>query len=478
MSLDVIKTKSGLVEGVEIPEKGLTVFKGIPFAAPPLGDLRWKAPQPVVPWEGVKKADKFMPAAWQTYQMEGSFYQKEWANKPFERSEDCLYLNVWTPAKSADEKLPVAVWIYGGGFMSGFAHENEFDGEAISCKGVVYVSINYRLGALGYLAHPDLDKESGRSGNYGLLDQVAALKWVNENITAFGGDPGNVLVFGQSAGAGSTQCLACSPLTKGIMHKAAIHSGSGYSKLINPRTKQQIYDFSQQFIDHCGYKSPLDMRDVPAEKFIEYFGSFFGKYMMQNPPEDPGVPYLPFAPWTDGYALLDDYVGTVDKGLHNDIRFILGSTKDDVPGSIPEVKIPINMHKGMCDWAKKDEEQGRAPDYVYYFSRKMPGDDSGSWHSCDLWYIHGTMDRCWRPFEDIDYKISDTMITYWTNFMKTGDPNGEGLPKWRPYTKDDNAVMIFEDEIGIGEPEFNLDHKALDNARFRMSSHNTVPVKR
>ena len=212
MAITIVKTKAGTVSGVEIPGKDITVFRGVPFAAPPVGELRWKAPQPVEPWEGVRKADTFAPPAWQDMHKPGSFYDHEWGNEPFTCSEDCLYLNIWTPAHEPDEKLPVAVWIYGGGFMSGFAHEREFDGEAFAEKKVIYVSINYRLHVFGYLAHPELDKEAGRSGNYGLLDQIAALKWVHENIAAFGGDPGNVMVFGQSAGAGSTIALFCSPL--------------------------------------------------------------------------------------------------------------------------------------------------------------------------------------------------------------------------------------------------------------------------
>ena len=162
MAITLAKTKAGMVSGVEIPGKDITVFKGVPFAAPPVGELRWKEPQPVQPWEGVRKADSFTPAAWQAMHREGSFYDVEWGNEPFDVSEDCLYLNIWTPAKSEDEKLPVAVWIYGGGFMSGFAHEREFDGEAFAGKDVVYVSINYRLHVFGYLAHAGLDEEAGR----------------------------------------------------------------------------------------------------------------------------------------------------------------------------------------------------------------------------------------------------------------------------------------------------------------------------
>jgi len=450
MSISLVKTNAGTVSGTEIPGKDITVFKGIPFAAPPVGELRWKAPQPVKAWEGVLKADSFMPAAWQGYHQKGSFYDREWQNKPFERSEDCLYLNIWTPATSADEKLPVAVWIYGGGFMSGFAHENEFDGEAFARKGVIYVSINYRLSVFGYLAHEALDREAeGHSGNYGMLDQIAAMRWVHDNIAAFGGDPENVMVFGQSAGAGSTISLYCSPLMKGLMQKAVVHSGLG-----NFLPKDVVYEVGKQFVAHCGYQSPLEMRDIPAEKLFEYYTTFTPKFdRSQNV-------RLPYGPYVDGYALTESYQDCINNGTYNDVQFMMGSTKDDMAGGAPIAWMPPAINKGMRDFLLKHEEHGRKPGYLYFFNRPLPGDDSGSWHSSDLWYIHGTLDRCWRPFEEIDYKISDTMISYWTNFMKNGDPNGiaadgSPLPEWKPLTKNEDFTMVFSETIGKGEPEFN-----------------------
>jgi para-nitrobenzyl esterase len=460
MALDLASTKTGLVSGVPLPGKDITVFKGIPFAAPPVGELRWKAPQPAAPWTGVRPADRFMPPAWQEYHQKGSFYDREWGHKPFERSEDCLYLNVWTPAKSADEKLPVAVWIFGGGYMSGFAHENEFDGEAFSSKGVVYVSINYRLNVFGFLAHPDLDQESGRSGNYGTLDQVAALHWVHENIAAFGGDPGNVFIYGQSAGAGSVVSLVYSPLMKGIVQRAAAHSG-----LSNFQSKEAAYYAGQTFVEHCGNRSPLELRDMPAEELLDQFTSFFPKYMA-----DPKAKFLPFGPYIDGYVLQDSFENLTNSGRFNDVQFILGSTKDDMAGNIPFPWMPAGLNKSMRDYGFKLEELGRKPAYLYFFQRPMPGDDSGSWHSCDLWYIHGTLKNCWRPFEAVDYKISDAMITYWTNFVKSGDPNGAGLPEWKPLTKADPFTMVFDAEIGRGEAEFNP-NPDTNNARWRIQDH-------
>lgn len=389
--------------------------------------------------------DRFTPAAWQAMHQKGSFYDREWQNPPFECSEDCLYLNVWTPAKSADEKLPVAVWIYGGGFMSGFAHEREFDGEAFAGKKTVFVSINYRLHVFGYLAHPDLENENGKSGNYGVLDQAAAINWVHENIAAFGGDPDNVMVFGQSAGASSTIAMFCSPLNKGKIHKAVVHSGLG-----GFMPQETAYEVGEQFVAHCGCTSPKEMRELTAEQIMGYYATFkptFGKSTRVR---------LPFGPFVDGYALTESYEDSVANGTYNDVQFMMGSTKDDMAGNAPIAWMPPAINEGMRNFLLTHEAHGKKPGYLYFFSRPLPGDDSGSWHSSDLWYIHGTLDRCWRPFEEFDYKLSDTMVTYWTNFMKNGDPNGEGLPQWRPYTKDDKCTMVFGDgTIGEGEPEFN-----------------------
>ncbi len=399
MALTLAKTKAGTVSGVEIPGKDITVFRGVPFAAPPVGELRWKAPQPVQPWEGVRKAESFTPVPWQAPHRKGSFYDVEWGNEPFECSEDCLYLNIWTPAHSEDEKLPVAVWIYGGGFMSGFAHEREFDGEAFASKKVIYVSINYRLHVFGYLAHPELEDEAGRSGNYGLLDQIAAVRWVHDNIAAFGGDSENIMVFGQSAGAGSTIALICSPLMKGAMHKAVIHSGlGGFAQ------KDFAYEIGRQFVAHCGYDSPRDMRDLSAEQLMEFYKSFKPDFSRNASSR------LPFGPFVDGYALTESYDDCVNNGDYNDVQLLMGSTKDDMAGGQPIPWMPPAINGRMREMLLKHEELGRKPGYLYFFCRPLPGEDSGPWPSSDLWYIHGTLSRCWSPLEASDYKLSDAMV--------------------------------------------------------------------
>lgn len=444
MAIITAKTNAGAFSGVEIPGKGITVFRGVPFAAPPVGELRWKAPQPVEPWDGVRKADTFNAPPMQGVHRKGSFYDREWQNEPFTPSEDCLYLNVWTPANSPDEKLPVAVWVFGGGFTSGFAHEREFDGEAFASKGVVYVSINYRLSVFGYLAHEDLDDEHGTSGNFGLLDQIAAMKWVHDNIAAFGGDPDNVMAFGQSAGAGSVIALVCSPLMKGLINKAVIHSGLG-----GFHDRDLAYSVGKQFVEHCGCSSPLEMKSLTAEQLMDLQKTF-------RP--DLGNIRLPlaFGPFIDGYALTETYDEYVDRNEYNDVQFMMGSTRDDMAGGFPMPWMPPSLNSGMRELLTKHEANGRKPGYLYFFSRALPGDDSGSWHSSDLWYIQGTLDRCWRPFTEYDYKLSDTMVTYWTNFCKNGDPNGDGLPVWEPFTKENDFTLVFGNEsIARGEAEFD-----------------------
>ena len=268
----VLTVDGGRIEGV-MDEEGVAVYKGIPYAAPPVGDLRWKQPQPVQPWQGVRRCDKWGDASLQGGQEKGSFYWKEFyqdGNPPM--SEDCLYLNVWTPAAGqTDADLPVMFWIHGGAFQNGFGHEIEFDGDAMAKKGVVLVTINYRLGMCGFLAHPLLTAENdGKgSGNYGLFDQLAALKWVKKNIASFGGNPDNVTVFGQSAGAGSVQALISSPLAKGYIQRAIIQSGGGLGGIISTKSLADAEKPGKAMWDASGMTTLEQMRACPADRFQE-----------------------------------------------------------------------------------------------------------------------------------------------------------------------------------------------------------------
>lgn len=438
----VLTVEGGEVIGVPSGTPNVCIYKGIPYAAPPIGDLRWKQPKPVKPWKGIRQCDTFGAASLQGDQTPGSFYWKEFyqGGDP-ERSEDCLYLNVWTPAAGKPEaKLPVIFWIHGGAYMGGYGHEIEFGGDAYAKKGVILVTINYRLGMCGFLAHPLLTAENdGKgSGNYGLFDQLAALKWVKRNISAFGGNPDNITVMGQSAGAGSVQALISSPLTKELIQRAIIQSGGGLGGIISAKSLKEAEQQGSDMWEAVGVSTLKEMRAYPAEKFQEVLM----KYMQQQ--KSFGLPY---SPCVDGELLTAPLDETARNGQELDIPYLIGYTSEDL---MPEV-----MKKAATDWSLLLEQQGRLPAYVYCFSRDLPGEDmpsaqgafgdmKGAFHSSELWYTFGTLDKCWRPMEKADYELSERMVSYWTNFAKTGNPNGEGLPQWEPCTKANPHIQTLD----------------------------------
>ena len=322
----VLSIEGGKVTGVQTPTKGIIAYKGIPFAAPPVGDLRWKEPQPVVPWQGVKVADKYGDAASQVTWDPNSFYGKEWrasGSVPF--SEDCLYLNVWTPAAGqTDKKLPVAMWIHGGGYREGFAFEPEMDGgEDWASRGVILVSVTYRLGIMGFFTHPLLSAESphGVSGNYGLLDQVAALKWIHNNIEQFGGDPNNITIFGQSAGAGSVQSLCASPLSKNLVSHAISMSGGGLS---NFRMGSNDLDTAQQsnknMMDYFKKTTLKEMRALSFDQLLQ----------MSKEYSDATKKRIFWGPVVDNYLLKGTFSDEAKAGNIADIPYMFGYTANDL----------------------------------------------------------------------------------------------------------------------------------------------------
>jgi para-nitrobenzyl esterase len=439
----VIDITGGKVRGVESETPGVVVYKGIPYAAPPVGDLRWKAPQPVVPWDTVMVADHFSAIAFQSPHVSGpdstvisEYGQVDYVKEFFaegdpEMSEDCLYLNVWRPAEAKmGDKLPVAFWIHGGAFMSGYGFEKEFDGAAFAKKGVILVTINYRLGIFGFLAHPLLSAENADriSGNYGMLDQIKALDWTRENIANFGGDPDNITVFGQSAGAMSVRNLLCSPMTKGKIAKAIIQSGGAISPDGNEmRMTSSLADYEQLGQAIMGDKALEDMRkmsyqDLQAEVM---------RYMTEN------KTYLMLQPNVDGKVLEGDLAACLDKDFVPHIPIMMGSTLDDMTFT--------RMGEPYVYLSSRLAQHGKAP-YVYEFCRRLPGNGSGAFHSAELWYVFGTIDRCWRPLGEADKALSERIVSYWTNFMKSGNPNGEGLPEWKACTTGLQDVMRFDIE--------------------------------
>lgn len=438
MAIDEVKTQLGVVRGVA--EEGYTVFKGIPYAKPPVGELRFRPPQPAQAWEGVLEANRFGNICWQDKQPKGSFYEKEfYADSQYmtPMSDDCLYLNVWTPAGNTGEKLPVAVWIHGGAFLHGFGHEMEFDGAAYCARNVILVTINYRVGVFGFLAHPELTAESEHhsSGNYGCLDQIMALCWVRNNIAAFGGDPENITIFGQSAGAMSVQTLVSSPLTQNWIAKAIMQSAGGYANgILRDMRLQEAEQIGKRFVDFCGVSGIAELRAMSGEELLVNQIEFLRTC------EETG---LQFIPNIDGYLLTEGYDSAIDNGNIKDIPYLLGSTMDDL--FVDRAKLAQGIRGGLYDgciaFSQRLERLGREGAYVYDFRRQLPGDGTGAFHSSELWYMFGTWKRCWRPLTAGDEALSDRMLDAWTGFMKHGEPEG-----WIPYSNSHPYIRIWDVE--------------------------------
>lgn len=438
----IVETTYGKIRGVNMGE--YVEYRGIPYAQPPVGNLRWKAPRPMEQWKGIYEADTFQNIAMQET-MEDSLYTKEFYSNPEfirQKNEDCLYLNIWMPKNSSDKKLPVAFWIHGGAFMGGYSSELEFDGEAYCKRNVILVTVEYRCNIFGFLAHPWLseENESGISGNYGILDQIAALQWVYENIASFGGDAENITVFGQSAGAMSVQTLVSSPLTGNMISKAIMQSGGGYANGLNRDdiTLHFQEEMGVLFSETAEVENLEQMRKLSAEKILELTGTFLQKAM-------PKAKGLFLVPTIDGHVLEEGYNARIDHMKIKDIPYLLGSTADDLLVS-PELKKEgknSSLYTGCVEFSKKLEEAGRSPAWVYYFARELPGDSAGAFHSSELWYMFGTLHRCWRPMKVTDEELSQRILDYWTNFMKYGNPNGDELPKWEPCDcKSENVLRL------------------------------------
>ena len=427
----VLDIAGGKVQGVATQTEGVIAYKGIPFAAPPVGDLRWKAPQPVITWEGVKVCDSFGNACPQPPHGEFGLYEKEFfsdGDAPF--SEDCLYLNVWTPASGKTEaNLPVCVWTHGGGYVAGWGFEKEMDGEAWAKRGVILVTLNYRLGIYGCLAHPELSAEDphNSSGNYGFLDQLAAILWVKDNIRQFGGNPEDITVMGQSAGAGSVMNQVSSPLSKGLIKKAIIQSGGGGT--IDGTTdvaerKAAKENACKEMMDSYGFTSLEKMRAASTQEIWEAYDEFSR--------ENRGK--IEWRPCPEGWSLFETFFEAVENRHVADIPYMIGSVQDDMEGAPKAAMKLAEMRLAYSD----------KPVYTYQFARPLPGDDEGAFHSSELWYMFGTLDRCWRPFIQGDYDLSEYMLDCWTNFAKYGNPNGPDGGKWLPYGETNHLSMIFK----------------------------------
>ena len=464
-------TENGTVKGLPADDPRVTVYRGIPFAAPPTGRNRWRAPQPCEDWEIVRECYEFGPISMQDQPgTSNDLYCREFHVDPdIPASEDCLYLNVWTGAKSTDEKLPVLVWIYGGAFQWGYTAEMEFNGERLARHGIIVVSIAYRLGIYGFLAHPDLTEEdSGHPANFGLLDQKAGLEWVYRNIAAFGGDPENITLAGQSAGGASVMYTLNGPGNRQMIKRASVFSGLIRNPfyedaIIKPRSIQAVMENGKEFIEYLGCSSVEEARAVDAATITAAYWEF-----AKDHPR--------FVPCIDDIYVKDDFFELMLKGEYPDIPFLTGYVKDEFIDNIPIrafdnddkpakiIKADIFEKGGKKVFNAVQHSVREVSDarvrsgfktsmYTYKFMPEIPGyDHPGDFHSCDLWFFFENIQKCWRPYNGKHYELARKMCDYWTNFIKTGDPNGDGydekkLPLWKPVTDSDpeSYEMIFKE---------------------------------
>ncbi len=436
----VFQTPCGPLKGVPSPKaEGVIVFRGVRYATAG----RFQYPEEIRHWEGTYDAGLFGPCAWQPRSFyneaempEKAFYYNEFRRgEYYEYNEDCLFLNIWAPEGA--QNAPVLVYIHGGGFIGGCGHEKHFEGEAWCKKGVIFVTMNYRLGPLGFLCHPWYAEESGHTGNYGLYDQVTALKWVKHNISAFGGDPDRITVMGQSAGAMSIQHLAISPLTDGLFCGAIMLSGGGVSKLMNAgaSSAENAHPFWEAVAEECHVQTADAFRQLPVEQL-------FSAWQTVQKKQKGHVSAC--GPCRDGALIPESGMDCLSKHHQKKIPYLLCSTSEDMVPPIIQ-----SMAKNWCD---RQHAQGNPDSYCALFRRQLPGDNRGAWHSSDLWYALGTLDNCWRPFTEADHALSDAMVTYYTNFAKTGNPNDDGCgshptkknPLWLPARKSQKKVMVFD----------------------------------
>lgn len=467
-----VKIEGGIIQGTVTDD--LIIYKGIPFASPPVGDLRWKAPQPVEKWEGVKQTVQFAPAP-----MQGG-------NPASGKSEDCLYLNVWAPSKTPKEKLPVLVWIYGGGFSFGSTSDPVHNGEHLARKGVVLVSIAYRVGQLGFLAHPELSAENPNkvSGNYGLLDQIEGLKWIRNNIAAFGGDPKKVTIFGESAGGISVSMLCASPLAKGLIHGAISQSGGSFGPTRpttypgeNMKTLEQAEQAGLEYANRVGAASIADLRKLDADKLPMGMGM--------------GSAW----PIVDGYVIPDDQFKLYEAGKYNDIPVLIGYNSDEGL-SFPSGRTPVDFVTNVqrrfgpfadsllraypltdnevkrsarnlmrdaafgwhtWSWARLQSKTGKSKVFLYYFDQHPVREegslhaDHGTPHGVDVPFVFKNLDKNNPNTTQSDLDVSEIMATYWTNFAKNGHPNGESVNEWPAFSNEIPVVMHLGPGASVGE---------------------------
>jgi para-nitrobenzyl esterase len=468
-----VQVQGGAVLGATSADAAVTHYLGVPYAAAPVAGLRWRPPQSVAPWQGILETVHPAAACPQPLPKSGSFYQTEFFLTSERQSEDCLYLSIWTPAHGQAEKLPVMVWFHGGGFAQGSGSLPSFEGESLARHGVVVVTINYRLGALGFLALPALDQESPDhvSGNYGLLDMAAALRWVQGNVAGFGGDPDNVTIFGQSAGALGVNAMMASPLAHGLFRRAIVESDPMFGMNDPTQTLAQAEQGGEKFAGAVGASAVAELRMVASTELVRVMGSSAVAFGLR--------------PNVDGHVLPHDMPEMIASHHDNGAELLIGTNYDEgtelLPATTPEGLAALAHRRfgaqgdgvaGLYNGADADHatvaqdrmqsdyllaasarqaqvvaDRGE-PAFVYRFTRLAPGSDPlkvGAFHSAELAYVFGTQASIERPWSARDRELSQQMQQYWTNFAKSGNPNGEGLPAWPRFAASGPQVMELGD---------------------------------
>ena len=463
--------EGGKISGMKSVDGKVNIYKGIPFAAPPIGELRWRAPQPLKPWTGVLDCTKFSASPMQAKPVPFSMWSEEFLIPTEPISEDCLYLNVWTSNNNKKSKQPVLVWIYGGGFGSGGSACPIYDGEAMAKEGVVFVSINYRVGVFGFFDHPDLDEPSG---NFGLLDQIAALKWVQKNIAAFGGDPEQVTIAGQSAGSMSVNALVASPLAAGLFIKAIAQSGGNFSR--GNAAKSFAQAEGHKYANSFGVKNIDELKKIDAESLMKKSIALRGPYI-------------------DGHVLPEHILDIFQKGKQNKVALLVGWNQDEglVMGPMKSAeKLKQDFEKqygeaagnfmsfypvtndeeakktqmdlsrdqifGMPGyiWAKLQDQQS-LPAYVYRFTRIVPAEGEykkyKAFHTGEVPYAYNNLRFVHRPWEQADYLLAAQMTKYWSSFVKSGNPNHEGALKWPLFKEKEQSIFYFDIQNKVGKIE-------------------------
>lgn len=494
-SLAQVKTTAGVVEGDTAAGGAVRVFKGIPYAAPPVGDLRWKAPQPVQPWTGVRRATEYGPRCHQG----PIFGDMVFRSDP---SEDCLSLNVWVPAKPGASPLPVMVWIHGGGFQAGASSEPRHDGDHLAQKGVMLVTINYRLGVFGFFSYRDAVAGESAVGNAAFLDMIAALQWVKDNAAAFGGDPGNVTIFGESAGSFAVSGLMAAPPARGLFHKAIGQSGAFFGATLAPMARSAAEEHGKKLADALGAARLAELRKRPAEQVLQ------AALKIQ--------PW--FGPTIDGDVLRGDVLSTYIGGEQAPVPLLAGWNADESRAGVVLAKAPptaktfveqtqkrfgphadevLRVYRATSDaealesaaslasdmfigygtwkWLDLHASTGKAPVFRYSFDRKIPiepgrvvngrtvtAEDVGARHAGDIEYVFGTLDSVKGvTWSEDDRKLADAMMTYWSSFARTGRPHGDGLPEWPAFEGIDGKVQQLDVTIRTAPEQYRERYEVL-----------------